>query len=225
MTSEPSDEPANDTATKGLPSRHDARLVWQSMRKPSTRKGAGILRQRGYDISDRTYARWAAVGFRDVTTVTEKGKVAGELQRVLAKLPAGQVEEAKDLAAIGGIEAAISGGSLRDADYARIETRRRALALLSYAQLDHAEAMARKILNIVLMEEATRRAHIMVLIPKETGCLVDSFTTAAQSTITGGDGQVPDDDDPRVINGTTNVEPANPIASAIDKFLMSEEAA
>jgi hypothetical protein len=220
-----------DFKPQGRPSFEQVRTVWDAHPAPSSRVIAELMVGRGFRISYRTVARmhelnWQEPEKKPRPRTTERSKSVKrtnvrEVGRAL-KVETEKVS-APTLAEAGAVASAINGGALKDVDYARIESRWNALGEMTGAQLDESEAKARKKLNIILMEEAARRAHIMVLIPKETSHIVDSMTEAAKLPIVGvellpatslnGDGAV-------VING--KAEPTNELADAIDKFLKED---
>lgn len=202
----------NNFAPQGKPTREQVRAVWDAHPKPSARKVANLMVDRGFDVSWRTIARWKKNDWREdaVNSVplAEKGEVRGvkkALKAELAKIPPAVVKEADKIAEAGGLEDAVTGGALKDEDYARIEKMIADLDKHSEIVLDAIEAKERKIMNIVMMREATRRAHIMVLIPKDTSALVGSMTDAAKVTPTGK--ETPADrngDDARLIEAKVN---------------------
>lgn len=207
---------------QGKPTREQARTVWDGMTSPSVRTVADKLVGMGYDISWRTVARWHASGWREAmpTGKPMAEKVTAAVRTEMQKL------EAPRLSA--GLEAAVAPPAPTLDEIALIEHRRAELMTMSEAQLDQQAAKARIVLNILMMESAARRSHVMVLIPKETAALVDSFTEATKVGLTGKDGQPPRADDLNVIEGTVNREPAAPpneTADAIRKFKRAQEAA
>jgi len=206
-------DPAN-FEPQGKPTREQARTVWDSMPNPSSRHVAEELVNRGFDISWRTIARWKANAWTEQTgrPVSEQAKA-----RVM------EVKKAatKELSRRPGAPPP----TLTLDEYALIAKRRAELMLMSEGELDVAEARARKIMNIILAEQAAQRAHVMVLIPKDTGSLVGALAEAQRVGMAGGAGQVPGANDARVINGALTHIPDHPLASAIDKFLADQEVA
>ncbi len=206
---------------QGAPTREQVRTVWDAHPKPSSRKIEALLVGRGFEISFRTIARWKRENWAEdaVKPLAEKGQVRGvkkELKAELAKIPPATVAEAEQIAAAGGLDAAIAGGKLGDEDYKRIDGWLTELRLVpTEAELDAVTRKERKMLNIVLMREAQRRAHIMVLIPKDTGSLVVAFTDAEvaptspiQEIVSNLDAR--NGDSARVIEGKVNL-PLTPI--------------
>lgn len=205
---------------QGLPTKEQARTVWDAHPKPSARKVTDLLVKRGFSIGWRTIARWKANGWREelpssgggTPTLAEQGKVRGvtkELKAALREIPAETVAEADKLAADGGLDAAMSGGKLTDADYDRIEKRIKALSPETKEKLLEIQERSRLVMNIVMMEEATRRAHVMVLIPKDTGSfIVDTNDAAGQMASVAPIEAIPpgpgNGDDARVIEGKVN---------------------
>jgi len=201
---------------QGKPTREQVRAVWDAHPKPSTRKVRNLLVARGFDISFRTIARWVKNEWREdaapgAKPLAEKGEVRAVNKAITAALkavPKETVKEADMIAEAGGIEGAVTGGKLQDADYARIEARIKALEPESKDRLLEIQERARLVMNIVLTEEATRRAHVMVLIPKDTGSFIKEVNEAATS---GGPVAVKveapnagNGDDARVIEGKVN---------------------
>lgn len=186
-------DPTNFEA-QGKPTRAQAGAVWDSTLKPSARKVAEKLVSLGYQIGWRTIARWHASNWQEpvIFRVLASGD-AGErivnmaIKTELATIPVETIKEASAIADAGGIEGALAGGKLTDVDYARIDSMITELREHSEIDLDAIEAKERKIMNIVMMREATRRAHIMVLIPKDTSAFVSSMTDAARVVPTGKD--------------------------------------
>ncbi len=202
---------------QGLPTKEQVRTVWDAHPKPSARKVADLLVGRGFSIGWRTVARWKKQEWREeaapgTVPLAEQGKVRGvnkALKVELAKIPTETVKEADKMAADGGMEAAMTGGKLQDADYARIEKLINELAPKSKEELLAEQDKARVIMNIVMMKEATRRAHVMVLIPKDTGSFVADTNDAANS-VSGptakieNPGHQGNGDDAKVIEGKVN---------------------
>ena len=197
--------------TQGKPTREQARRVWGSLENPSARKVAAELQKRGFDAKWRTIARWKALNWREDTPPLPgvKPSIRNEVRKEMANITA---ETVAQIAIVRTDEEVIA---------EEIER----LLLMSEGELDVLEAKARKIMNIVLARQAARRAHVMVLIPKDTGALVESMTGAAKVMLTGNDGQPPHASDPRVINGSAGHVMSDPLSSAIDKFLAEETAA
>lgn len=220
----------NNFEPQGKPTLDQARTVWDAMKAPSSRKVANELINRGFDISWRTIARWHAQDWRDKLPqrhnggglpLSERGQVRGvrgAIRQELAKIPRDTVKQADQLT--------ISDGAFKLAEEVVVEQRRQELLAMSEAELDTLEAKSRKVMNILLAEQSARRAHVMVLIPKDTGSLVGALADAQKVGLTGGLGQVPATGDPRVINGSAIHEvPENPLAGAIDRFLADHEVA
>jgi hypothetical protein len=210
--------------------------LWNEMPAPSARKLEDLLKRRGYKISFRTIARWiengreaGAVALGHTTMVKGvKHEIAKELLNVpekdLREADARAQNEIKQLPPPElGKDAGRAAQAVVQDEVNIIDARIKELAQMSEASLDLTEQKQRKILNIVLMEAAQRRAHVMVLIPKDTSHLVESFTTAAKQMLTGGLDQPPKAGDKNVIDGDViDVEPETPLASAIGKFLQDE---
>jgi hypothetical protein len=154
-----------------VPNITTAHSVWLSLPKPSSRKVEAILRARGFNISYRTIARWNKEGW--IPEVEKK------VERSLGKVTEALVGNATSKE---GIEAAVVGAGIPEADLLRIAKRIKALAGKSKAELLEMQDKARLVMNIVLMEEAAHKAHVMTLIPKDTGSFVESFTDASKAT-------------------------------------------
>lgn len=222
---------------QGMPTKEQVRTVWDAHPKPSARKIAEKLVGMGYQIGYRTVARWHESGWKDeppkLRAHAEKGQPTGvkkEVRAAIAKESPAAVAEAGTIAEVGGLEAAVAGGKLTDPDYARIETLIKELATKEIADLRAQQEKDRIIMNIVLMREATRRAHVMTLIPKDTSSLVSAFTDDAKAVaapapiepggegpkLNGSNGHAP------MIEGDFKV--VNPTAAAIGRFLAKENA-
>ncbi len=200
---------------QGKPTIAQARAVWDAMPKPSARRVAEELINRGFDAHWRTIARWKATGWREHTRtpMQEKGRirVARETKTKRKLIPGAILDAAKQLA-----KGKITPPPTLD-EYALIARRREELMQLSDPELDATEARARKVMNILLAEQAAARAHVMVLIPRETGQFIESLAEAQRVPLAPGGG------DPRVVEGKAIEATANPITSAINRFLVSEE--
>jgi len=192
---------------QGKPTRDQARTVWDSMPSPSSRTVAQELINRGFDISWRTVARWHANAWTEKTKVPVSEQVRTQVSKAkkeFAKLPGGPQP------------------TLTLDEFAMIAQRRAELMLLPEAELDRQEVRARKIMNILIAEQAAQRAHVMVLMAKDTGSLVGALADA-QSVGTSG---TPAPGDPRLINGSAvHHAPDHPLANAIDKFFVDNEVA
>lgn len=171
---------------QGKPTIEQVRYVWNSMPNASARNVAELMIHRGFLISYRTVARMKAADWKEPPPRSKPpGKrsllrdVKAETMKELKNVPPATLAEAGQIAAAGGLEEAVSGGKLTDDDYARIEKRIQALSPETKEKLLAEQEKARIIMNIVMMEEATRRAHVMVLIPKDTGSFVADVNDAA----------------------------------------------
>ena len=177
---------------QGKPTVEQVRTVWDSMTAPSVRKVAELLERRGFTISFRTVARWKKNNWMadpqsggGVKTISENQHVPGAIRQgirsELDKIDPATVHEANQTAAAGGLVEVIAGGGLKDDDITRIAKRITELSSETRASLLEKQETARIVMNIVLMEEATRRAHVMTLIPKDTSAFVESFTDASKA--------------------------------------------
>ena len=176
---------------QGKPTVEQVKTVWNAHPDPSARNVAALLEKRGFKISYRTVARWHAndwleSGGKGMAAIGRDqhapAAVQGELRAALDSLPQASVDEANQIRAAGGLQAAIEGGQLKDVDYERIEKRKAELAAMTPAQLLEQQEKARTIMNIVIMEEATRKAHVMALIPKDAGSFLSDAADAAKAS-------------------------------------------
>lgn len=223
----------SDKPKKKVPTKEHARSVWENMKAPSSRKLAEALKDEGYKVSKRNMARWKANDWRESAVnskpLAEKGTVRGvakALREELKKVPAATVAEADKMADEGGIESAMSGGKLTVDDYERIEKRIAALSAKTREDLLADQEKARIVMNVVLMEEAARRAHVMVLIPKETGSFVKDTNESAGTVAPVAPDMPPprNGDDAKLIEGRVNEQaPLSPFSLAIRR--LKEEAA
>ena len=220
---------ASDFVAQGKPTVKQVETVWNSMPSPSARIVAAELTKRGFSISWRTVARYAErnwsekVNGRHAQTappIAARQKVPKAVEKEVKKEVA-KLSETAQRVAMEGLEAAV-GKPINEIEVDLIEKRREELAMKSEAELDVIEGKARKIYNILLLEEAARRVEVMVLIPKDTAALVTSMTEAAGAQLSGGENQPPKADDPNVIDLTPNKpvdpEPINDTVSAIRRF-------
>ncbi len=222
----------------GRPTVAQVERVWNDHPAPSARGICDLLKRRGFKISWRTVARWKknnwvadAKGGGKKTIAEDQhtpAAVKDQIREGLAGMDPEAVAEANKIAAAGGgIGAAIEGGGLKDSDYARIEALMRDLSNKTIGELREMQEKERAIMNIVMMREAARKAHVMTLIPKDTSALVGAFTEEAkavsapapiqpvgESSKLNGNGHA--------IEGEFRV--VNPISDAIGKFLAKENA-
>jgi hypothetical protein len=225
---------------KSRPTVGQVERVWNDHPAPSARSVCDLLNQRGFKISWRTVARWkknnwiadpAGGGKKSIAEDQHTpAPVKEQIREILAGMDPEVVAEANRIAAAGGsIGAAIEGGGLKDADYARIEALMTELNSKSISELRELQEKERAILNIVLMREAARKAHVMTLIPKDTSALVAAFTEegrtlAAPAPIQPvGDPKLNGHSNGHAIEGEFRV--VNPVSDAIGKFLAKENAA
>ena len=206
---------------QGKPSLEQAKTIWNSLPSPSARKVAAMLEGRGYKVSYRTIARWHESGWGSKgESVREKNHelVTAEVNKAKGRIAAAAEAENP------GLKAAIEGGALTDPDYARIEKMVTGLAEKDIGELRAIQEKKRAILNIVLMEEATRRAHVMTLIPKDTSALVGAFTDDAKAVAPSAPIQ-PTNGQPNG-NGTIEGEfhVVAPVSKSIRQFLAKENA-
>lgn len=224
-----------DFVSQGKPTVKQVENVWNSLPAPSARSVADELTKRGWSISWRTVARYKERNWseklkgRHTQTAPPIGArqhrpsaVTKQVKKSIGKLP----EEAQRVA-MEGLENAV-GKPINEIEVDLIQKRLDVLAGKSEAELDVLEGKARKIYNILLLEEATRRVEVMVLIPRDTAALVQAMTEAAGAQLSGGENQPPKAGDPRVIEGTVieaDPEPINDTASAIRRFQKAQGAA
>lgn len=222
---------------QGKPTVDQVLEVYNEHNKPSYRELEKILKGRGFDISYRSLQRWvenAKAGTLALSHATKIKEVKKEINEAVADIPQKELEEADDrayqfrpkprLEDDRSRESRMSAQHAVQAEVEIIDTRIKELMMKSEAELDVTEQKARKIFNTVLMEAAARRAHVLVLIPKETGALVEAMTEASKQTLTGGIDQPPKNGDPKVIDGEFEAEPEEQsgLASQISKFLHTE---
>ncbi len=208
---------------QGFPTREQVRTVWDAHPKPSARVIAELLVNRGFSIGWRTVARWKESNWTEPppksVPLSEKGKARGikkAIKAEVAKIPKETLAEVDKMVAAGGIEGAVTGGHLTDDDYTRIAKRIAALAPDSKEKLLEIQERSRLVMNIVMMEEATRRAHILVLIPKDAGSFMADSNEAANSvagpavTIENPGEFSPNGDNAKLIEGKVN--PPSPLS-------------
>ena len=202
------------------PTKDQVRTVWDETPAASSRSVAEIMKAQGFDISFRTVARWHAIGWSEDgpnTPVTEK--VHRRLKDEISKVQADAVH-AVDAEVKGALEAS---GGLKDADYARIEKLVQDLGDKDLSDLKAMQEKERTIMNIVMMREATRRAHVMTLIPKDTSAMIAAFTDDAKTVAPplGPIAEAPKG--PAVIEGEFKV--VSQTTAALQRFLAKESAA
>lgn len=219
---------------QGKPTKDQAMQVWEARGRPSMRKLEEILTGMGYAISYRTLARWLELGSGPGTrALAHHTKVRGVKKAVAAALldvPTETLAKADEMRENGisetvavdlGKTAGARAQDVVQASVDMIDKRILELLLLSEAELDIQEQKSRKILNIILTEEAARRANVMVLIPKDTSAFVQAMTEASKATLTGGIEQPPKAGDPRVIDG--HVVDESSLGSKINRVLKDME--
>lgn len=177
----------------GRPTVDQVRRVWDEHPAPSVRTVAELLTNRGFKISFRTVARWhannwtanPAGGGRKGLSEDQHvpGAIRQQIRSELEKLPPATVAEANQIGNAGGLQSAIEGGGLTDQDYARIEKSIKELATKDLTELKALQEKERTIMNIVLIREATRKGHVMVLIPKDTSTLIGALSDDARINI------------------------------------------
>lgn len=174
----------------GRPTVEQVERVWNDHPAPSARKVCELLNQRGFKISWRSVLRWKNNGWAaapdggGVKTISENQHTPAPVKQfirdALQKMDTATVDEANQISAAGGIQAAVEGGNLTDVDYARIETSIKDLATKDLNELKLLQEKERTIMNIVLIREATRKANVMILIPKDTSSLVGVLSDDAK---------------------------------------------
>lgn len=217
---------------QGLPTMEQVRTVWDAHPKPSSRTIAELMTKRGWSISYKTVSRWKKANWvqeqpEDHLPASRKPNervVNRALRAEIAKTakPAPVVDSTT---APDGIENALTGTGMTDADLARIEAAKIELGPKTIADLREMLEKERIIANIILLREATRKANIMVLIPKETSSFVSSFTDDAKAAGPAPATIQPPNSNPALappIEGDFRV--VNPTSAAIDRFLAKENA-
>lgn len=201
----------------GRPTVEQVERVWNDHPAPSARKVCELLNQRGFKISWRSVLRWKNNGWASapdgggVKTIGEDQHVPGAIRQSirveLQKMDPATVDEAKQISAAGGLQAAVEGGNLTDVDYARIEASIKDLATKDLNDLKLLQEKERTIMNIVLIREATRKANVMILIPKDTSSLIGALS-----------------DDARVLPPAQPIEPPMPERNGSDAKLIEGRA-
>lgn len=222
---------------QGMPTMAQVRTVWDAHPKPSSRVIAAAMKGKGWDISYKTVSRWKKANW--IEPQRDEPLVAGEKQnhREVNKALKAEIEKSKrpelvvdnTKSAEGGIEAALTGTTMTDADLARIEAAKKELQPKSVSELREELEKERLIYNIILLREAGRKANIQVLIPKDTSTFVAAFTDDAKAAGPGlapiqppgvplpiGGGTTP------AIDGEFTV--VSPSRAAIQRFLVKEDA-
>jgi hypothetical protein len=153
------------------------------------------------------------------------------IREALAKEKPETIAGANEIAA-KGLEDAVIGGTMTDADLARIEALATELAPKTQAQLREDLEKERLIYNIILLREARRKANLAALVPKDAGSFVSAFTEDSKASgptlqpiqppgspghHLNGNGQPP-------IEGEFTVVAPNPTTRAIEQFLAKENA-
>jgi hypothetical protein len=221
---------------QGRPTKAQAKVIWDEMREPSSRKVAAVLEQRGFDISWRTIARWNEKGWVEdpnarARASRKNGRASGAdsamVRQALRKEADVRVTKqerqvAKELT--NGEAPTVMTDAERE-----LADRRDELMQMTDVELDVVEAKARRVMNIMMMEQAGKRAHVMMLIPKDTAAFVEAMTDARRVMNTGSTAGAivdkphgskhPGDGD--IIDVVPNKE-VSPLTSAINKFLQSE---
>jgi hypothetical protein len=226
-----------DPQTK--PTKQQVRAIWDAHPKPSARKVATLIEQRGGIIHWRTVARWKKDEWKEDEPAIlpgDDGKppnhraVNKVLREELAKGEAVSLAQATR-AATSGIESAIMGGTMTDDDLTRIEAARKELRTQDVTALRGELEKERLIYNIILLREAQRKANVQVLIPKDTGHFVAAFTDDAKAVAapppiqpTGPGPAINGSGQPLMIEGEFSVVEDSEMGRAIEDFLAKENA-
>jgi hypothetical protein len=211
----------------GRPTVDVVQRVWNEHPDPSVRTVAELLTNRGFKISFRTVARWKKNDWASDSngggrkSISEDQHVPGvvrqQIRSELEKVDPATVAEANQIGNAGGLQSAIEGGGLTDQDYARIEKSIKELATKDLNELKALQEKERTIMNIVLIREATRKGHVMVLIPKDTSSLIGALSDDARISMPPAPIEPPAPErngyDAKLIEGRT-IE-ASPLSQAI----------
>lgn len=208
---------------QGKPTKEQVRTVWDSMPAASARKVAAELEKRGFDISFRTIARWKKTGWVDEAPKPLSERLHETVRKEATKMVDKHVK-AEPIAADGA-------PTLPPGDAERIEAMVKDLAGKDINVLREIQEKKRTILNIVMMEETTRKAYALALIPKDTSAIIGAWTDDAKvlSPVApiqpGADGVRPASNGhlpSPTIEGDFKV--VNPTSHAIHQFLAKENA-
>lgn len=172
-------DPSNFEA-KGAPTVEQVRAVWESTPAPSARRVTEILLRRGFSINFRTVARYKASDWkaRDEKKQTNRPtpQQRAALDRELEVIQTSAETPGPRPPADGPLDPVEQAFIKRDAE----------LMEMSENALRKLEAKKRIITNIHLLEAASRKAGVMILVPKETAALVSSMTEAANASVSTG---------------------------------------
>jgi hypothetical protein len=207
----------SDIEDTGLPraTREQVQKCWEGMDKPSARKVSTALAAQGLGAAWRTILRWHKEGFKEKSLVNVRDRLNDELRASLKQLPPDQIEAANEIAK--------EGIAAHPDDLARITGRIKELMALTDTDLANCEAKSRRILHIVLMEEASRKGNVMILMPKDTGTLIEAFTESTRTVKIGTAIEPVNGDDAKMVGGKMIEHEPNPTADAISNFLRESE--
>lgn len=136
--------------TQGRPTMAQVRAVWEQMPEPAARQCADQLRRRGFEISWRTVARYAAQGWQR--------PVPNQIRRaVVVPTPPEHPHPPEDPFLV----------------------RRRELMNLNEQTLRETESRARIAFNIMLMEAMALKVDVLTLMPGDVAKVIVSMTDAA----------------------------------------------
>jgi hypothetical protein len=171
------------------PSVEQVKAAWESMRSPTSRDVGDLLNSNGYKISYRTVARWKknnwlGDGKTGKASLSEQQHAPGDVRKMvrsaLQTMDQATVDEANKIAAEGGPAPAVT--SAEDPAVQRSLDRLAELVPFSLTDLYGLHERTRVAMNIVMMEEAMRKANILTTIPKDLSHFVHSFTEASKAS-------------------------------------------
>lgn len=218
-------------ATHGkLPTVAEVKAVHDEMLeagKPTSQRAiAEEMTSRGWKIGHKTVGRYKQSGWRELGTsgprpLVNDGTPAGiakPVREAVKKLPKDEQETLKT-----GLDGTV-GTPLSDMELEAVAKRLEELMKRDVADLGEIETKTRLAMNIIVMEQATRRANILALVPRDTAQLVTAMTEAVKSAPYGALpvnlGVNPGDNAILIEH-----QPMHPVAVAIAEFKKRQNAA
>lgn len=195
--------------------------------KPTSQRAiADEMTKRGWKIAHKTVGRYKQSGWRELGTsgprpLVNDGTPAGiakPVREAVKKLPEAEQETLKT-----GLDGTV-GTPMSEMELEAVAKRLDELMKRDVTDLGEQEVKTRLAMNIIIMEQATRRANILALVPKDTAQLVTAMTEAVKSAPYGAlpvNVGVNPGDNAKLIEH----EPPHPLSMAIAEFKKRQNAA
>lgn len=188
------------------PSASQVRATWENTVNPSARKIAEAMTAQGFTIDQRTVTRYKKAKWAEPKVIKKAGQALVVAKKAVAKKAVAKKE----------VEPAEADPHIVGRRLARMQELYERTLAENQATLQQTGLIA----SIIVAEEMVAMIEVLTIAsPGDVARLLHAITEATQVKHVGGAGQVPESDDPRVIDGTVNQ--STEVRDAVNSFRKS----